>query len=418
MASNPSQNNAFELITTGEKTGTWGTITNSNLNMIDRATKGVGTITLSGTSYTLSTLDYTPSDGNYLVLVFAGSPSGTCTVTLNPNDQQKFFVVRNTTAQSVVLTQGSGGNVTIPTGKAAVVYATGSGASSTVVDMTALFVSTYNDASVDTHLNTATASSSEVLSWTGTDYDWIARGATSLDELSDAKVVGSGTNTTIAVGLDAGASYSTQTNSTALGAYAGNTATGSFCTFVGSASGSRVSGNGNTAIGYNAMQGPVGGTSGTANSAVGVGSLANLTTGENNTAAGHSSAPNATTGSRNVFCGYFSGSALTTGADNVFLGFTAGDNTTTGNNNVVIGGSASASSATASNEITLGNSTHTVLRLPFSVTVSALPSASVAGTGARSFVTDANATTFASIVAGGGSNRVPVYSDGTSWRIG
>lgn len=37
--------------------------------------------------------------------------------------------------------------------------------------------------------------------------------------------------------------------------------------------------------------------------------------------------------------------------------------------------------------------------------------------GARGFVTDANATTFASVVAGGGSNKVPVYFDG-AWRIG
>lgn len=51
-------------------------------------------------------------------------------------------------------------------------------------------------------------------------------------------------------------------------------------------------------------------------------------------------------------------------------------------------------------------------------TVSGLPSASAAGAGARSFVTDATATTFASVVAGGGSNAVPVYSDGTNWRIG
>lgn len=48
-------------------------------------------------------------------------------------------------------------------------------------------------------------------------------------------------------------------------------------------------------------------------------------------------------------------------------------------------------------------------------TVGTLP-AGVAG--ARAFVSDANATTFASIVAGGGANGVPVYSDGTNWRIG
>ncbi len=47
-----------------------------------------------------------------------------------------------------------------------------------------------------------------------------------------------------------------------------------------------------------------------------------------------------------------------------------------------------------------------------------VPSAATAGSGARYFVSDANATTFASIVAGGGSNPVPVYSDGTNWRIG
>jgi hypothetical protein len=51
-------------------------------------------------------------------------------------------------------------------------------------------------------------------------------------------------------------------------------------------------------------------------------------------------------------------------------------------------------------------------------TVGGLPSAASAGNGAIAFVTDATATTFASIVAGGGSNRVPVYSDGTNWRIG
>ena len=51
-------------------------------------------------------------------------------------------------------------------------------------------------------------------------------------------------------------------------------------------------------------------------------------------------------------------------------------------------------------------------------TVATLPSAATSGVGARSFVSDANATTFASIVAGSGANKVPVYSDGTNWRIG
>jgi hypothetical protein len=50
--------------------------------------------------------------------------------------------------------------------------------------------------------------------------------------------------------------------------------------------------------------------------------------------------------------------------------------------------------------------------------VSALPSAVTSGAGARSFVTDATVTTFNSIVAGTGGNKVPVVSDGTNWLIG
>lgn len=53
-----------------------------------------------------------------------------------------------------------------------------------------------------------------------------------------------------------------------------------------------------------------------------------------------------------------------------------------------------------------------------STTVAALLSAATAGAGARANVSDATVTTFASVVAGGGANAVPVYSDGTQWKIG
>lgn len=53
-----------------------------------------------------------------------------------------------------------------------------------------------------------------------------------------------------------------------------------------------------------------------------------------------------------------------------------------------------------------------------STVVGSLPAAATAGAGARMFVTDATATTFLSTVAGGGANKVPVVSDGTSWLIG
>jgi hypothetical protein len=51
------------------------------------------------------------------------------------------------------------------------------------------------------------------------------------------------------------------------------------------------------------------------------------------------------------------------------------------------------------------------------VTYAQLPAA-VGNTGARAFITDGSSTTFAATVAGGGANKVPVYSDGTVWKVG
>jgi hypothetical protein len=52
------------------------------------------------------------------------------------------------------------------------------------------------------------------------------------------------------------------------------------------------------------------------------------------------------------------------------------------------------------------------------LTVSNLPSAVTSGVGARAFVTDSSVSTFGTTVAGGGSTKVPVYSDGTNWKVG
>jgi hypothetical protein len=51
-------------------------------------------------------------------------------------------------------------------------------------------------------------------------------------------------------------------------------------------------------------------------------------------------------------------------------------------------------------------------------TVATLPSAATSGKGARSFVTDALAPTFGATVVGSGAVAVPVYSDGTDWKVG
>jgi hypothetical protein len=140
MPSTYTTNGGIELIANGEQSGTWGTTTNTNLQIVDRLTNGVGAITLSGTTHTLTTSDGSLSDGQYAVLVFGGSPSGTNTVTISPNDAQHVYIVKNDSGESVVLTQGSGGNVTIADGNSAIVYADGAGAGAAVVDITSTFI--------------------------------------------------------------------------------------------------------------------------------------------------------------------------------------------------------------------------------------------------------------------------------------
>lgn len=135
MASTYTANSGIEKPGTGEQSGTWGSTTNTNFDIIDRVLNGVGTLTLTGTTTTLTTSDGSLSDGHYRVLVLGGSPSGTNTITISPNDQSKFFAVYNGSGQSAVFTQGSGGNATIANGDFGLIYANGAGAGSAVTLM-------------------------------------------------------------------------------------------------------------------------------------------------------------------------------------------------------------------------------------------------------------------------------------------
>jgi hypothetical protein len=71
---------------------------------------------------------------------------------------------------------------------------------------------------------------------------------------------------------------------------------------------------------------------------------------------------------------------------------------------------------------TLGSAAHPWVTLNTkALTVATLPAAATAGVGARAFVTDALTTLalgIGTVVANGGSNKVPVYSDGTNWLYG
>ena len=139
MASTYTSNSGIEKIGSGEQAGTWGTTTNNNLDIIDRAINGVASISISGTTHTLTTTDGALSDGGFKVLVFTGALGANNTITISPNDQDKVYLVKNSTTDSgssgpysVILTQGSGGNATITNGETAWVFADGAGSGAAV----------------------------------------------------------------------------------------------------------------------------------------------------------------------------------------------------------------------------------------------------------------------------------------------
>lgn len=135
MVSTYTQNNGVEKPGIGEQSNTWGVTANTNYDILDRAATGVGVITLTGASSNLSTLDGSLSDGQYSGLILSGAPGVTHTITVLPNDIRRTYFVYNQTGQSVVFTQGSGGNFTLANADSAIIYCDGAGATAAVINL-------------------------------------------------------------------------------------------------------------------------------------------------------------------------------------------------------------------------------------------------------------------------------------------
>jgi len=129
-------NSGIEKIGSGEQAGTWGTTTNNNLDIIDKSINGVQSLTLTGTTDTFTVVDGNLSDAGAKVLVLGGSPSGTHTLTLAPNDADKLHLVQNGTSQTVNISQGSGSNATLVAGEIAWVFCDGAGSGAAVTKQT------------------------------------------------------------------------------------------------------------------------------------------------------------------------------------------------------------------------------------------------------------------------------------------
>jgi hypothetical protein len=126
MASTYSTSLKIQLMGNGEDSGTWGSITNTNWNLIEQAVSGVQTITMANSNYTLTNLNGVSDEARNMVLVVQGTNSGIYQV-IAPLNQPKMYVISNQTTGGYAITIGasSGSIVTIPNGVTAQVYTDG-----------------------------------------------------------------------------------------------------------------------------------------------------------------------------------------------------------------------------------------------------------------------------------------------------
>jgi len=134
MASSYVNNLRLNELGTGDASGTWGTITNTNLELIGEAL-GFGTRAIANASTDNITIADGASDDDramYLKLTGGGQA---CTVTLLPNDVSKLWFMENGTNSALTFTQGSGANVIIPAGDTKLIASNGGGSGAIVYDV-------------------------------------------------------------------------------------------------------------------------------------------------------------------------------------------------------------------------------------------------------------------------------------------
>ena len=110
-----------ELMATGENAGTWGTKTNTNLQLFEQLTGGYSAKSIAGGAQTTAltiTDGNTTGTGQFRMIEFTGTITGNQIVTI-PNDVETFYMLRNTTSGANTVqfkyATGSGSSVTFAT---------------------------------------------------------------------------------------------------------------------------------------------------------------------------------------------------------------------------------------------------------------------------------------------------------------
>ena len=129
MASTYSSDLKLELMTTGEKSGTWGTITNTNLQQLEQAASGYIAVDVASSDVALSLANGAVSNGKNLYFKLTGTLTGNRNVTM-PDSAERVFIIQDATSRSASLYSltvktVSGTGVAIPVGSTNLLYSDG-----------------------------------------------------------------------------------------------------------------------------------------------------------------------------------------------------------------------------------------------------------------------------------------------------
>ena len=129
MASSTSSDLKLELITTGEKSGTWGTITNTNLQILEQAASGYLSLDVASGDVALSLANHATANGKNLYYKLTGTLAGNRAVTM-PDSAERVFIVEDATSRSasnytLTVKTVSGTGLALPVGSTTVLYSDG-----------------------------------------------------------------------------------------------------------------------------------------------------------------------------------------------------------------------------------------------------------------------------------------------------
>ena len=124
----------LEEIGTGEASGTWGTKTNANLELIGEAFSYGSEAVANASTHTITIADGTSDQARSFYLKCTGGGQA-CTVTLAPNTVSKVWMIENTTSYTLTFSQGSGANVAVLAGEVKMIATDGGGSDAVVYDL-------------------------------------------------------------------------------------------------------------------------------------------------------------------------------------------------------------------------------------------------------------------------------------------